>query len=112
MRAAGLDPRTRRRGALAVAAVAAVALAIALLSRGDDTPKLGPLSLKPGATDPFGYSPDREREFSARASAGFSHVIYAKSPGGAAATARRTDRWRPLVERTAARHRMDPDLLE
>jgi soluble lytic murein transglycosylase-like protein len=112
MRAAGLDPRTRRRGALAVAALAAVALAIALLSGGDDKPKLGPLSLKPGATDPFGYSPDREQEFSARAAAGFSHVIYAKSPGGVVATARRTARWRPLVDRTAARHHIDPDLLE
>src|SRR3954451_12085125 len=112
MRAAGLSPRTRRRGMVAVAALAAVAVAIALLTGGDDAPKLGPLSLKPGATDPFGFSPGRENEFSARATAGFSHVVYAKSPGGVAATARRTARWRPLVERTAARHHLDPDLLE
>ena len=54
----------------------------------------------------------RDREFSARATAGFSHVVYAKSPGGVVATARRTAHWRPLVERTAARHHLDPDLLE
>src|SRR5215210_2975859 len=112
MRARGLDRRTRRRGMLAVAALAVAAVAIALLTGGDDAPKLGPLSLKPGATDPFGYSPSREDEFSARAAAGFSHVIYAKSPGGVAATAARTDRWRPLVERTARRHDVDPDVLE
>jgi soluble lytic murein transglycosylase-like protein len=97
---------------LAVAVLAAVAIAVALLSGSDDTPKLGPLSLKPGATDPFGFSPSRENEFAGRATAGFSHVVYAKSPGGVAATARRTARWRPLVERTAARHHLDPDLLE
>src|SRR4051812_37563726 len=110
MRAAG--PRTRRRGMLAVAALAAAAVAIALLSGGDDAPKLGPLSLKPGATDPFGFAPAREDEFAARATAGFSHVVYAKSPGGVEATARRTARWRPLVERTASRHHVDPDALE
>jgi soluble lytic murein transglycosylase-like protein len=97
---------------LAVAALAAAALAIALLSGGDDAPKLGPLSLKPGATDPFGFAPAREDEFAARATAGFSHVVYAKSPGGVEATARRTARWRPLIERTASRHHVDPDVLE
>jgi hypothetical protein len=95
-----------------VAAGAVVAIAIAVLSGGDDKPKLGPLSLKPGATDPFGYTSARDREFSVRATAGFSHVVYAKSPGGVVATARRTAHWRPLVERTAARHHLDPDLLE
>src|SRR4051812_44778584 len=112
MRAAGLSRRTRRRGMAAVAALAALALLVALLSGGGDAPKLGPLSLKPGATDPFGFAAAREDEFAARATAGFSHVVYAKSPGGVAATAARTDRWRPLIERTASRHQVDPDTLE
>src|SRR4051794_17955686 len=112
MRVAGSGPRTLRITLLAGAAVAAAAIAVALLTGGDEDPKLGPLSLKPGATDPFGFSAGREREFAARATAGFSHVVYAKSPGGVVATARRTARWRPLVERTAARHHVDPDLLE
>lgn len=97
---------------VAVAVVAGLAVAGALLSGGGDAPKLGPLSLKPGATDPFGYTPARENEFAARATAGFSHVVYARSPGGVEATARRTARWRPLVERTASRHGVDPDTLE
>src|SRR3954452_10567352 len=112
MRVAGSGLRRRRITLWAVAAGAVVFIAIAVLTGGDDAPKLGPLSLKPGATDPFGYTIGRENEFSARATAGFSHVVYAKSPGGVAATARRTARWRPLVERTAARHHLDPDLLE
>jgi hypothetical protein len=37
-------------------------------------------------------------------------VLYAKSPGGAVATARRVERWRPLIEREAGD--VDPDLLE
>src|SRR3954452_9693688 len=112
MRVAGSGLRRRRITLWAVAAGAVVFIAIAVLTGGDDAPKLGPLSLKPGATDPFGYTIGRENEFSGRATAGFSHVVYAKSPGGVAATARRTARWRPLVERTAARHHLDPDLLE
>jgi hypothetical protein len=95
-----------------VAVAAVLVIAIAVLGGGDGAPKLGPLSLKPGATDPFGYTTGRDREFSGRATAGFSHVVYAKSPGGVVATARRTARWRPLVERTAARHHLDPNLLE
>src|SRR4051812_34664945 len=104
MRVAGSGPRTLRIALLAGAAGAAgaaVAIAVALLTGGEEAPKLGPLSLKPGATDPFGFSAGREREFAARATAGFSHVVYAKSPGGVVATARRTARWRPLVERPA-----------
>jgi hypothetical protein len=112
MRAAGPGLRKRRVALWAVAAGAVVAIAIAVLAGGDDKPKLGPLSLKPGATDPFGYTTGRDREFSARATAGFSHVVYAKSPGGVVATASRTAHWRPLVERTAKRHHLDPDVLE
>src|SRR3954466_2621546 len=112
MRAAGPGLRKRRITLWAVAAGAVVTIAVAVLAGGDDKPKLGPLSLKPGATDPFGHTTNRDREFSARATAGFSHVVYAKSPGGVVATARRTAHWRPLVERTARRHHVDPDLLE
>jgi hypothetical protein len=38
--------------------------------------------------------------------------LYAKSPGGAAATAARTVAWRPQVEAAATRFRIDPELLE
>jgi soluble lytic murein transglycosylase-like protein len=39
-------------------------------------------------------------------------VLFAKSPGGAVATAERVARWRPLVERAAAGGDVDPDVLE
>jgi hypothetical protein len=39
-------------------------------------------------------------------------VLYAKSPGGVFASARRTARWRAPIERAARRGGVDPDLLE
>ena len=33
--------------------------------------------------DPFAYDPERAEEFERRAAAGTSHVLYARSPGGA-----------------------------
>ena len=37
--------------------------------------------------DPFAYDEDRKDEFEQRAAAGSAHVLYARSPGGAGATA-------------------------
>ena len=59
--------------------------------------------------DPFAYVPDQEDAFVKRATAGTSHVLYARSPGGAAATAARVARWRPLVEAAAKPAGVDPD---
>jgi hypothetical protein len=76
----------------------------------DGPPSFGPVIVDPGEPDPFAYDPDREDEFVERATAGHSHVLYAKSPGGVLATTRRVERWRPQIERAAAG--TDPDLLE
>ena len=62
--------------------------------------------------DPFAYDPDDEDALVARAAAGTSHVLYARSPGGAAATAERVARWRPQVEAAARGAGLEPDLLE
>jgi hypothetical protein len=102
----------RRRLALLIGAVLGVGLVVGfLVQRGSDT------QLAPGrgpAQDPLAYKGDRgdDLRLQARAAAGLSHVLYAKSPGGATATAARTARFRPLVEATAARYRLDPDMLE
>ncbi len=102
---------------MGVAAVAglivAVVLAAVLFSGDTATP-----TLVPGAGtaddhfDPLAFSSERSAEFEDRAAAGSSHVLYSKSPGGAAATATRTGAWRPQVEVAAARSRIDPDWLE
>ena len=62
--------------------------------------------------DPFAYDPDRREEFEERAAAGTSHVLYARSPGGALATAQRVAGWRPQVEAAAKAADVDPDRLE
>src|SRR2546421_216255 len=77
-----------------------------LLSRGRDeglAPGRGP------GNDPLAYRPGAEAMLSERAAAGLSHVLYAKSPGGATATAARVARFRPLVKATARRYGVDPD---
>src|SRR3954447_4196528 len=102
--------RGRRRLALALAAVLAVGLVIGyLLSRG------GGGGLAPGrgpSNDPLAYRPGAEERLASRAAAGLSHVLYAKSPDGATATAARAGRFRPVIEATARRYGEDPDMLE
>ena len=68
--------------------------------------------LAPSGPDPFAYSESRRDEFERRAAEGLSHVLYEKSPGGVVASARRTARYRPLIERIARRSDLDPDLIE
>ena len=62
--------------------------------------------------DPFAYDEDDEEQLVRRAAAGTSHVLYARSPGGAALTAARVARWRPRVETAARVAGVDADLLE
>ena len=62
--------------------------------------------------DPYAWDPERADEFARRAAAGNSHLLYALSPGGAVASAERTARWRPLVERAAEQAGVDADTLE
>ena len=65
-----------------------------------------------GLPDPFAWDPEREDEFVRRAATGTSHLLYTLSPGGAAESAKRVDRWRPQVEAAAREAGVDPDTLE
>jgi hypothetical protein len=85
---------------------------LALVSREDEPPEHDAVTVDPDDPDPFAYEDGREREFVARATAGHSHVLYEKSPGGVFATARRVERWREMVEEQATIEGVDPDLLE
>ena len=104
------------RARLALLAVAgAVAFVVgALVARsGPPPPALAPGAAQPrGGADPLAWSPDRSDDYAARAADGLAHVLYAKSPGGMVASARRTAHWRPLIERVATAARLDPDTLE
>jgi hypothetical protein len=103
-----------RRLALLLVAALALGLGAGLLLE-----RSGTSALAPGrgpAQDPLAYNPDRgpreDLRLESRAAAGLSHVLYAKSPGGATASAARTARFRSLVDAAAAHHGIDPDTLE
>ena len=104
--------RIGRRLAL-LAALLAIAVG-AFIIVGDDgpLPRADVAVLDPDAESPFAYSDDRREALEQRAAAGLSHVLYAKSPGGVVVSARRTARWRPLVEEVAEAEALDPDVLE
>src|SRR3954463_16414438 len=109
--------RPRQRLALLVLVVVVVAGAIVVLlgrspqPSGPRPPPPGPGQTRP-TRDPFAYDADRRDDFEARAAAGLSHVLYAKSPGGVQATAQRVARLRPMIEAVARRAHQDPDTLE
>ena len=85
------------------------AIAAFLVLRGNDPPAWSPLEIE---GDPYAYESGREAEFQKRAAAGHSHVVYAKSPGGVVATARRVAAFRDDIEKAAGDAGVDPDLIE
>ena len=104
-----------------VVLVAALLVGVVLLSglAGGDGGPLPPLAgvgelsaAEVEAFDPLAYDPDEDEDFLRRGRDGLAHVLYAKSPGGAEATAFRVDRLRDPVEAAADRHGVDADTLE
>jgi hypothetical protein len=104
--------RARFRLAALLVAVALGAWAALTLLGGGSEPRPSPLVPAAGDEDPFAYDPDREEEFTRRAATGLSHVLYAKSPGGAVASAERVSRYRELIEDVAGDTGFDADTIE
>jgi hypothetical protein len=93
-------------------AVVAVLLAL-LLSGGSGSHRLLPGGGNANGTfDPLAFSAAREAQFEADAAAGLSHVIYAKSPGGVVASARRTAAFRPQIDAAARSGPVAADTIE
>jgi hypothetical protein len=105
-----LTRSTSIRSVALVAVLVLAAWAAAALVSGGDGRRPSAVLPEDGADDPFAYDPGRRAEFEDRAAAGLAHVLYAKSPGGAIATADRVARYRGLIEDVAGDH--DPDVLE
>ncbi|HEY7077648.1 MAG TPA: hypothetical protein VH418_19865 [Solirubrobacteraceae bacterium] len=104
--------RASRTGLAVLAVLLVVAVALGLVRGGAE--RRAPVPTVPGAAlpDPFAWAPGRDGELAARAAAGTAHVLYVRSPGGVLASAARTARWRPLVERTARAAGVSADRLE
>lgn len=111
-----MTPRGRLTVLIAVVVVALAGLIALAAGGGGDEDSARPLEPGRGATqetaDPLAWREDRREDFERRAARGLSHVLYAKSPGGAVATAERVARFRPLVDEVARRHDLDADLME
>ena len=94
---------------VAIAAVAGVTFGLA--REGERPSGLG----LPGeivGPDPLAFEEGRTSAYERAAAFGLSHALFAKSPGGVVAAARRTAAFRPLVEEAAAGSGIDADLLE
>ena len=114
-------PRADRRLRLLPVAVAIVAFVFATTAvlRGDGPDPGQPLVPAPphgsdslAIPDPYAYDPDKEGEFAQLAAEGTSHVLYERSPDGAAITAARVARFRPIVEAAARDAGVSADSLE
>ena len=94
-----------------VALVAVVALVVGLGREGTNRSSLR-LPQEIVGPDPLAFQEGRTSAYERAAAFGLSHALFAKSPGGVAASARRTAAFRPLVEEAAAGSGFDADLLE
>jgi hypothetical protein len=95
---------------VAIAAAAALTT-FALVGGGDEAGVLVPRS-DVSDVDALAYDDSQDEELEERATFGLSQPLYAKSPGGVFATARRTEAFRPLIEDAVSGTDFDADLLE
>jgi hypothetical protein len=105
--------RRRLVAAALVGALAAVLVVVAarLVGGGGTEGVLAPRDPLP-AIDVLPYDASQDDELERNAAFGLSHPLYARSPGGVLATARRTDSFRPLVEAAVEGSDFDADLVE
>ena len=95
-----------------VATIAAFALVIGYTLRSDDGSDVLVPREQAAAVDPFAYDEEQAEELEQAATFGLSQPLYAKSPGGVVATARRTESFRPLIEDAVDGTGFDADLVE
>jgi hypothetical protein len=98
--------------AAAVAVATAVAIAAGPLGGDDGKGRSIIVHARVVGPDPLTFDPSRSALYERAAAFGLSHVLFAKSPGGVAPTAKRTARFRPLVEKAVAGTGLDPDTVE
>ncbi|HSG13446.1 MAG TPA: transglycosylase SLT domain-containing protein, partial [Gaiellaceae bacterium] len=111
-------PATIRRrrlvagGLLAVVLVGVAVVAVrALTTESASASVLVPRAELP-ASDPLAYDDDQADDLERAASFGLSHPLYAKSPGGVRATAKRTTSFRDLIEKAVSGSGLDADIVE
>jgi hypothetical protein len=93
-------------------ATGVTAVALHLTARGGAAPSLLVPRERPTTDDPLAYRSGHDADLEEAAAFGLSHALYAKSPGGVLATAKRTASFRSLVENATSGSGLDPDLVE
>jgi hypothetical protein len=109
--------RARRRLRLALAGVALaaiVAVVLVVTLGGSSLSGAPPAANAPetGAGGLFHYDAAKSAQFTARATAGNGQVLFAKSPGGAIATAKRVAAFAPMIEHAVAGTNIPASALE
>jgi soluble lytic murein transglycosylase-like protein len=95
-----------------LAIVGAAAYVAAAVLRLEDEPRDLVPRAERSEVDAFAYDESQDEELVERATFGLSQPLYAKSPGGVFASARRTEEFRELIENAASGTEFDPDLIE
>ena len=102
-------------GIASVAVVGAVSAATFFLVRPDKTAEPAIALRLPAQIahpDPLRFEPGRTEDYEQAAAFGSSHVLFEKSPGGVVRAAKRTARFRALVDDATAGTGIDPDVVE
>jgi hypothetical protein len=95
-----------------VVLAAGAVVGLTLRGGGSEPTLLVPRERPLAAADPLEYDEADAAALERQASFGLSHPLYAKSPGGVAAAARRTASYRPLIEKAVAGSGFEADMLE
>ena len=98
--------------AVACATVLIVVLVVVLSGGSQPTLPLPGIGRPARPGDPFAYAPGHQAAFDRRAVAGSNQVLFAKSPGGAVATAARVASYRGVIDSVTAGTGVDSNMLE
>jgi hypothetical protein len=111
-------PQSRRSwgrvalGLVVLALATAGAVATVLLTPEEEPPPPLALPSEIVGPDPLTFQSGRTAEYERAAAFGLSHALFAKSPGGVVASARRTAKFRPLIDDAVSGSGFDPELVE
>jgi Transglycosylase SLT domain len=95
-----------------VAAIAGSVVAVLSVTADEEEPQALALPSEIVGPDPLAFDDRRRSAYERAAAFGLSHALFAKSPGGVTASARRTAAYRPLIEDVVDGSGFDPDLVE
>ena len=96
-----------------VLAAGAIAVTAPIVLDDEEKPHVSALEVPVQMTaDPLTFAEGKTQAYERAAAFGLSHALFAKSPGGIIASARRTAAYRELIERAVSGSGLEADLVE